>query len=214
MRIFPTTLISLLLSACASGAGHLAPVVPSPGPGGPESGSRQQGQASYAEATEGFRAHPGVFTVHTSGIRLLYEIPRGQLGLPFLWVSQVSLAQEGTGYGGTSLGDRVVHWERRGDRVLLREESFGVQAPDSISPRFGVEAGTFPKVLAVFGIEAFGPDSSLVVDVTDLFTKEVSEFSPRPLLARGRQIRRFDPDRSFLERVSAFPENIEIAFVP
>jgi hypothetical protein len=210
MRIFPTTLISLLLSACASGAGHLAPVVPSPGPGGPESGSRQQGQASYAEATEGFRAHPGVFTVHTSGIRLLYEIPRGQLGLPFLWVSQVSLAQEGTGYGGTSLGDRVVHWERRGDRVLLREESFGVQAPDSISPRFGVEAGTFPKVLAVFGIEAFGPDSSLVVDVTDLFTKEVSEFSPRPLLARGRQIRRFDPDRSFLERVSAFPENIEV----
>lgn len=104
----------------------------------------------------------------------------------------------------------MVHWERRGGRVLLREESFGVQAPDSISPRFGVEAGTFPKVLGSFEILAYGPDSSLVVEVTSLFTREVPEFSPRPVLARGYQIRRFDADRSFLERVAAFPENIEV----
>lgn len=208
MRPLPLLPALLLLSACASGMAEGVPSAPVPRHG-PESSGTAPVQ-SYGEVTKGLTAHPGVFTVHTSLDRLLYEIPRGELEKPFLMVSQISQAQEGTGYGGTALGDRVVHWERRGGRVLLREESFGVQAPDSISPRFGVEAGTFPKVLGSFEILAYGPDSSLVVEVTSLFTREVPEFSPRPVLARGYQIRRFDADRSFLERVAAFPENIEV----
>jgi hypothetical protein len=127
--------------------------------------------------------HPGVFTVHFSSEKLLYEIPAEELDRPFLMVSQISQAQEGTGYGGTSLGDRVVRWERRGDRILLREDSYGVQAPDSISPRFGVEAGTFPKVLGSFEILAYGPGMAPVVEVTELFTREVPEFSPRSALS-------------------------------
>ena len=184
------------------------PTAPVPGHGLESSGTTPT--QSYGEVTKGLTAHQGVFTVHTSQDRLLYEIPRGELEKPFLMVSQISQAQEGTGYGGTALGDRVVHWEVRGGRVLLREESHGVQAPDSISPHFGVEAGTFPKVLGSFEILAYGPDSSLVVEVTSLFIREVPEFSPRPILARGHQIRRFDADRSFLERVAVFPENVEV----
>jgi len=57
---------------------------------------------------------------------------------------------------------------------------------------------------------AYGPDSAPVVEVTELFTREVPELSPRPVLARGHQIRRFDGDRSFLEHVAAFPENLEV----
>jgi hypothetical protein len=205
-----TRLISLLflVSACATGSGGSGTQVRDPMDWA--GGSGQGSLGDFNQVTRGLEKAPGVFTVYWSEEKLLYEIPGSEFGKPFLMVSQISQAQGGTGYGGTSLGDRVVHWERRGERVLLREESHSVQAPDSISPHFGVEAATFPKVLGSFEILALGPAASVVVDVTTLFTSEVPELSPRPVLARGRQIRRFDADRSFLESVAAFPENIEV----
>ena len=45
-----------------------------------------------------------------------------------------------------------------------------------------------------------------VIDVTRLFTTEVTEFSARTRLrARG-----FDPTRSFIEKTKSFPTNIEV----
>jgi hypothetical protein len=57
-----------------------------------------------------------------------------------------------------------------------------------------------------FNIEAIGKDDAPVIEVTRLFTTEVTEFSARTRLrARG-----FDPTRSFIERAVSFPENIEV----
>ncbi len=57
-----------------------------------------------------------------------------------------------------------------------------------------------------FNIEAFGKDESAVIDVSRLFTTEVTEFSARTRLrARG-----FDATRSFIEKTKSFPTNIEI----
>jgi len=56
-----------------------------------------------------------------------------------------------------------------------------------------------------FPIAAFGPGEAPVIDVTRLFLSDVPEMSVRARLrARG-----MDASRSFIERVSAFPENIE-----
>src|SRR6185437_5742594 len=52
-------------------------------------------------------------------------------------------------------------------------------------------------------VDAYGPDSSAVVDVTRLFTTNVPEFSA----IRGRTI---DANRSYIERAVAFPDNVEI----
>lgn len=209
MRFLSPGLALLFLSGCASGPDTGPPAAPVAFPAEPSS-SHAQEHPELQGVLRGLIRHDGVFTVHTSPEKLIFQIPRRELGTPFLLVSQIARAQEGTGYGGTALGDRVVHWEMRGKEVLLREESHGVQAPDSLSSRFGVEAATFPKVLGAFPVEALGPDSSVVIDVTELFTGEVPEFSPRSVLARSAQIRRFDGDRSFLEEVMAFPENIEV----
>ncbi|HCI71390.1 MAG TPA: zinc-dependent metalloprotease, partial [Balneola sp.] len=61
-------------------------------------------------------------------------------------------------------------------------------------------------------IEALSKDSSgIVIDVTDLFTKDVESISGIPsYLRRTYQIRRLDSDRSFVESVKSFPENIEV----
>jgi hypothetical protein len=55
-------------------------------------------------------------------------------------------------------------------------------------------------------VEAFGADSAVVADVTELFTSDVPEFSPKEMIGASS----LDADRTFLEEVLAFPENIEV----
>ena len=202
MNRITASLLLVLLAGCSGN--RAAPTAPTPQGA---QGSDSTAVKSYAKATAGTTAEEGLFKIHRADDKLLYEIPRDQLDKPFLWVSQIAQAQEGTGYGGTSLGNRVVRWELRGKRVLLRQESFGIVAPDSISAAYGVQAATFPRVIRAFDVAAFAPDSAPVIDVTKLFTTDVAELSPRDRLGR---VRRLDPDRSFLEGASVFPENINV----
>ena len=76
----------------------------------------------------------GVFTVHRIKDRLYYEIPKQHLGREFLWVSQVKSTTVGAGQGGQAAGNRVVRWERRGDRVFLRSVSYEISAADPKAP--------------------------------------------------------------------------------
>ena len=198
-----------LLLACAPGSRTTASQAPAPGTreGGDSQPAAPAAPQPYDRVIRGMTSKAGVFTVHTNGDRVLYEIPRAMLLRPFLWVTQVAAAQEGTGYGGTPLNDFVVHWERKGNRVLLRGEDYGIVAPESIPASVGVRAATFPRIIRSFRVASFGPDSAPVVDVTELFTRDVTEISAR---RRLRRVRRLDPDRSFVERVSTFPENVEV----
>src|SRR4030095_8839361 len=70
--------------------------------------------------TKDAKSDQGVFTVHRIKDRLYYEIPKDKLGKDFLWVSQIAKTTLGSGWGGQAAGNRVVKWERRGDRILLR----------------------------------------------------------------------------------------------
>ena len=70
----------------------------------------------------------GVFTVHRIKDRLYYEISKERLGREFLWVSQIAQTTLGAGYGGQAAGNRVVKWELRGDRILLRAVAYDVVA--------------------------------------------------------------------------------------
>jgi hypothetical protein len=80
-------------------------------------------------------------------------------------------------------------------------------AADSTLPIYqAVEATRFAPVIRAFPIEAFGPDSAAVVDVTGLFTSDVAEISPKERLEADK----LDEDRSLVEGVRSFPDNIEV----
>ena len=152
------------------------------------------------------RTRKGVFTVHQLRDRLYYEIPNSEFGREFLWVVTLSKTTLGAGYGGTAVANRVVRWERRDRRVLLRSVSYEIVADEKEPISRAVRAANNESILMAFNIEAVGKDDAPVIDVTRLFTTEVAEFSPRRILgARG-----FDASRSFIERVAAFPENINV----
>jgi hypothetical protein len=148
----------------------------------------------------------GVFTVHRIKDRLFYEIPQTQLSREFLWVSQIAKTTLGAGFGGQAAGNRVVKWERRGDRIFLRAVSYDVVADPSTEIARAVEAANYDPIVMAFNIEAEGKDGSAVIDVTRLFTTDVPEFSGRTRVGA----RAFDASRSFVEEAISFPANIEV----
>lgn len=156
--------------------------------------------------TKDAKSDEGIFTIHNVKEKLYYEIPKSELDKEFLWVSQIAKTTLGVGYGGQAAGNRVVKWERKGNRILLRNVSYEVVADAKLPVSRAVQAANNDTIIIAFNIEAFGKDDSAVIDVSKLFTTEVTEFSARTRLrARG-----FDPTRSFIEKTKSFPTNIEV----
>jgi hypothetical protein len=175
-------------------------------PGGPAGQQREPEPRPYERViTKEAKSSPGIFTVHQIRDRYYYEIPVSELDKEFLWVSQIARTTLGVGYGGQALGSRVVRWERRGNRVFLRSVSHEIMADNRQPIWRAVSAANNDAILMAFNIEAFGKDEAPVIEVTRLFATEVQEFSARTRLrARG-----FDNARSFVERITPFPRNIE-----
>jgi hypothetical protein len=156
--------------------------------------------------TKEAKSDQGIFTVHTIKEKIYYEIPKSELQKEFLWVSQIAKTTLGAGYGGQAAGNRVVKWERKGNRILLRNVLYDVVADPKLPVSRAVQAANNDTIIMAFNIEAIGKDDSAVIDVTRLFTSEVTEFSARTRLrARG-----FDASRSFIEKTKSFPTNIEV----
>jgi hypothetical protein len=209
-----TTRLAWILAVFLAPAAGLAQEPPAGGGQSQETaGGGRGGRAPEPEIrpydrviTKDAKSDDGIFTVHRIKDRVFYEIPKERLGREFLWVSQIAKTTLGAGYGGQAAGNRVVRWERRGDRILLRAVSYDVIADPSTPIARAVEAANYNPILMAFNIEAIGKDDAAVIDVTRLFTTDVPEFSGRTRVGA----RAFDASRSFVERTVAFPENIEV----
>jgi hypothetical protein len=152
-----------------------------------------------------------MFAVHQVGDKLFFEIPRRELNKDMLLVGRYARAapinpnNPAGGFGefaGDQFTELTLRWERNRNRVILRSPSFGITADTSLSVARAVETSNYPAIVAVMNVEAFGPDSSAVVDVTRLFTTATPDIAA----IRGT----VDPARSYIERALAFPDNVEI----
>src|SRR5215217_5641883 len=206
-----TLAISLFLFAPRSQAINSPQDPPAPAAGGgqerPGRPEQQPEPKSYERViTKEAKSDEGVFTIHTVKEKVYYEIPKREMGKEFLWVSQIAKTTLGVGYGGQAAGNRVVKWERKGNRILLRNVNYDVVADPKLPVSRAVQASNNDTIIMAFNIEAIGKDDSAVIDVSRLFTTEVTELSARTRLrARG-----FDASRSFIEKTKSFPTNIEV----
>jgi len=176
------------------------------GPGRAERREAPDLRAYDRVITKDAKSDPGVFTVHRIRDRVYYEIPKDMLGREFLWVSQIASNTPGAGFGGQAAGNRVVRWERRDRRILLRSVSYEMVADPAQPIARAVHAANFDTILMAFPIVTMGKNEAPVIEVSPLFVTEVPEFNVRARLrARG-----FDASRAFIERVKAFPTNVEV----
>jgi hypothetical protein len=156
--------------------------------------------------TKDAKTRAGMFKTHIIGDRLYFEIPRQELNRDMLMVGRFERAAvtpgDFEGYGGDQFTERVLRWERSGNRVILRSPSFAITADSTLPVAAAVLASNNPAVVAIFPVETYGPDSAAVVDVTRLYTTNVPEFAS----SRGF----IDERRSYIEKAVAFPENVEV----
>ena len=156
--------------------------------------------------TDEARTADGIFKVHRIKDQVFYEIPTAELDKDFLWVTRIKRTTIGAGYGGQAAGNRVVRWELRDNRVLLRLINYDIVADSGLPVARAVADANNPAIAEVFDVAAFNADGDPVIEVTPLFTTEIPELSVRGRLnARG-----FDADRTFIEKVAAFPLNVNV----
>lgn len=193
-------------------------------PGGPPGGAPPAGAAPAGAAgvrppaagepkkyddvvTKDFTTQPGVFAVHKFEEKVLFEIPQDKLGKLFMWRAEVAKGPGGSSWGGASLGEEVVRFERRGNKIYIWKSQFGKRS-DGKAIQSSIDASNTDSILAVFPVEAEGKDRSAVISIGDTFINGLADL---PIsAASGTSGASVDASRSFLSDVKAFPTNINV----
>ncbi len=151
----------------------------------------------------------GLFAVHKLDDKYFYEIPDTLLGREMLMVTRIAKTADKIGYGGEELNNSVLRWERKDKKILLRVVSFNNVANDSLPVAISVRNSNFEPIIQTFDIKAFSKDSSVVIEVTTLFTKDVPAFGLEDATRKQYKITSLDESRSFIETIKSFPINVE-----
>src|SRR5256714_13032324 len=157
--------------------------------------------------TAGATTDSGVFTVHRLGEKLFYEIPKAMFGREFLLVADQRGTIRGVRYAREEISNRIVVWERLGNKVFLRIVSYAMRADSTQPVSRAVRLSNIAPIIMSFDVASWHtPDSAAVIEATKLFTTDVAELNLHQL---GMRIRRMDPTRSVVERARSFPRNVE-----
>jgi hypothetical protein len=230
MRIRPSVAILGAVAVLATGCSKTPPAA-SPAPaartagaattpgdstarpaGGPA--AARTGPKAYKDViTAKAKSDPGAFTVHQVGDKWFYEIPRAMLGREFMIISRIAQTAGGIGFGGEENGTNVVRWVRNGDKVYLRQVSFSTVADSTKPIAQAVRNSNFEPIIFGFDIQAYGTDSTAVIDATPLFTTDVGMLGLPAGSKTQYQVRRLDPARTFMETMRSYPTNIETRVV-
>ena len=158
----------------------------------------------------------GLFKVHNTDNKFMYEIPKAHFGKEMLLVTRIKDIPAGLGGGyvnaGSKINTQVVVWEEFQDKILLKVKSYDAVANDSLPIYKSVKANNLEPILFAFDIATQNQDSTAVlVDVTKFFTSDIQAISPLPDSYRKRyKVRRLDASRSFINSIKSYPENIEV----
>ncbi len=154
--------------------------------------------------TKDAKSKAGLFTVYQLGERFFFEIPKKELGKQYLWNTQIAKTTVGAGYGGGQLTEKVVEWELRNNRVYLRDIDFSIAADPDSPISLAVKSANNDAIIMAFNVSAYHDDNP-VIDVSRLYNTDVPEFSPRQNIGATA----FDASRTYIERISPYPDNIE-----
>ncbi len=161
------------------------------------------------------KSDEGLFTVHRVGDKWYYEIPNEELGTEMLWISRIkALPGNFSPYlnAGSKIGTKMVRWERKDNKILVRIISTQNVADDEEAIHESVRVNNFEPIWQSFKIAALNEDTSgVVIDVTSLFAKEAAGISQIPSrIKKDQKVSSSDASKSFIDTIRAFPINVEV----
>ena len=156
----------------------------------------------------------GLFKVHTKDNSYLFELPDSLLNREMLMVTRIAKTASGIGFGGGKTNEQVLRWEKKNKQILLRVVSYNVVADTLLPVHEAVVNSNLEPILFSFPIKAFSKDSTAtVIDATSLFSTDVKPLGFPAFYRKRYQATRMDKTRSYIDRVSSYPKNIEIRHI-
>lgn len=164
-------------------------------PGAPAGGMRKYEDVITKEAV----TDDGLIKTHVIKDKHFFEIPDALLGKELFWITTMERSQAFYGFGMTEVRERVIRFEKRDEKILVREVSHTVRAEEkSGDADRALVKGNIEPILAVYPIQTVGPDKNTsVIDGNAVIFSDLSGL-------------RFDNARSFVEVVKSFPQNVRM----
>tara|TARA_B110000046_G_scaffold180166_1_gene210426 strand:+ start:9190 stop:11682 length:2493 start_codon:yes stop_codon:yes gene_type:complete len=164
--------------------------------------------------TKDHKTDEGLFKVHTKEDSYLFEIPDSLLKREMLMVTRIAKTASGIGFGGGKTNTQVLRWEKKNKQLLLRIVSYNVVADTILPVHEAVVNSNLEPILFSFPIKAFSKDSTAtVIDATSLFSTDVKPLGLPQYYRKFYKASRMDKTRSYIDRVSSYPKNIEVRHV-
>lgn len=164
--------------------------------------------------TKNAQSKSGMFTVHLVDNKYYFEIPDSLLHRDILVVTRFVGTPEGaTLYAGEKANERTVYFEKAtGNKVLLRVDIFRAQYRDSSQAiAQAVRSSAVKPILFAFDVKAVNPaNGNTVIDVTDFLKKDNAATGPDNDTKTEMKLGGLADDRSFIDKVNAYPINIEV----
>jgi hypothetical protein len=164
--------------------------------------------------TKDMKTDEGLFKVHSKDQKYLFEIPDSLMGREMLMVTRIAKTASGIGFGGGKTNTQVLRWEKKDKQILLRIVSHTVVADTVLPVHEAVVNSNFEPVLHAFPIKAFNKDTTgVVIDASTLLTSDIKPLGFPQFYRTRYRVTRMDKARSYIERISSYPENIEMRHV-
>ena len=163
-------------------------------------------QKRYDEIAKKATTQEGLFKVHRVEDKIYWEIPDAKLDRLYLWQTEIAQMPQELGYAGTAVGTRTIRFVKREKRLQMRNATFTTRAIGDEGTKAGVAANTIEPIIGTYDITGVSPEGNSLIDVTGLFTTDPSDFSVRDAIPGYAGV---DPSKTYVEKVKAFPTNIE-----
>ncbi|RNI31172.1 zinc-dependent metalloprotease [Rufibacter latericius] len=176
----------------------------------------------YADViTDKAQSKSGFFKTHKVEDKYFFELADSVLGREILVVNRISKAgaevRAASGYAGDQIGSSVIMFEKGpDDRIFMRKISYATYSPDSTKSMYqSVQRSNVQAIVAAFNVAAYSPgNKGSVIDVTDYIKGENEIFSFSNAAGKTRiRLGNFIPDRSYIQNVRSFPQNVEVTTV-
>lgn len=164
-------------------------------------------QKKYDEILKKATVQDGVYKVLRTDDRVYWQIPIAKLGRLLFWQTEIAEIPKELGYPGTAVGTRTLRFTRRENKLQLRNVTFSTRASGTDEgTNAGIAANTIEPILYQFDFAGESPEGDALIDVTQLFISDPADFSIRGAVAGFQGV---DPSKTYIDRVKAFPTNIE-----
>ena len=163
---------------------------------------------------ENAKAQHGLFDIKQVDQKWYFEVPDSLLGRYLLTVTRYVATPQGMEkFGGEEINRQTIYFEKgNNNNLLLRgvvyaQDIIGTDTPLAKAVQ---QSGENP-IISAFDIKATNPETgNYVIDVTDLFKKDVAAISFSAMQKTNAKLGTVADDRSFIEKMNTFPINVEV----